>query len=906
VTSATDLLRAINTEFAQAVSERDLAEQFSSKISQFLLPDIIAIHYRTLNSSRPSSILGQTHLEFRFQESNAYFYGHELSSPIFASVNTTSFQAIVSEVLLKTPYQACALIPLHLSQDEVAILEISFLTCAVTWKYELRVFLEKVSQILEANLCRLFLAKPSAQQALDANFDNSPLSELSENSFNLITVETNDKFIVTSVGGNPEKLLGLDEAQIIGSSELWARILHPSDAKKLLLKTQRGSPKELQDEFRIVHQVSGEVRALLVSAKPRFAIDGNFEGWSGFALDVTGRYHARRELIQDRLRLEALYRLGQSIQTSSNTPFVALESLKTLIQTTQADAGIMVLFQRGKSPTEISAAYGFELSSLEDFERSPSFALNKNWIHSEDKVLVLESEHSLKWLSRLFEGKIEGWRVAQVRLEFEESALGCLLIFNKKQPYFSTADLELLDVAAGQISLAIRQAELFVSEKEQAQSLAALYRLTHEISKQLTSEDVINRAVPIIKEELACKRIWLGTVNEQQTQLSGQAGIGPGIRDGVIDLKIDLTIPHPFLDIAIKSKNSVVVPFGSGASCQDLSIVFERLDLSSFVIVPLVSLGQVVGVLMAEPLTNNAFFSERSRQLLNSMASEIAAVILARRFEARIADDNKMRMASLLASGVAHNFNNLLQAIMGQASLIELDSLSNEQKGKVARMIMDAAEKGAKLVKQMYSFSSESTFSPDSLSLNNLLLSIKDKLQQILGPHVQLEYSLSQDSMDIQGDASMISQLMNNLIDNCRSALEGRENAHVKISAYRTRVRAGEVHSDLNPGSYICLTIEDNGIGMPKEVLNRCFEPFYSTKNVDPRTGLSFSGGGLGLTAAYLIIKQHAGVIIANSTEGSGSSFSVYLPILTLKAKVEDKDRLRIEGQGQQSKISRN
>ena len=138
----------------------------------------------------------------------------------------------------------------------------------------------------------------------------------------------------------------------------------------------------------------------------------------------------------------------------------------------------------------------------------------------------------------------------------------------------------------------------------------------------------------------------------------------------------------------------------------------------------------------------------------------------------------------------------------------------------------------------------------------------------------------------------MIQQVFANLIENAKEAVDGLKSPVVKVSANRLRVRSGEIHADLAPGSYVAITVEDNGQGMTEEEVQRCFEPFYSTKNVDPRTGLSFSGAGLGLSAAYLIVRQHEGAIIARSQKGQGSSFTIYLPVVTLKSNDSGKSAM--------------
>lgn len=877
--NSSELIDRLRRELSSAESIADACAALLSAIRSFLAPDILHLH-QNFSDSELGSGYGESRLVISFNTGALQLFGDPLESALFVSRIATTQDPVNRKILNKTSYSAFALLPVYLNSEHIALLEVAFCERNVSWNLETRVWLERAAEYTGIHLARLI---SSSESHKSENDEYSSLGEWIAQAPNLVTVETNQNFTVSAIVGNTEEMLGLSQHQIIDDPDFWSRILHPSDAKKLLLKTQRGEPKDLEDEFRIVHQKTGRHRALLVNARPRLNAEGKLEGWTGFALDVTDRYEARKELLLERSRLDALYKVSRALQSSSNLSVVALRSLQVLVRATQADAGFVLMAPREFTYSEVAASTGFSFKELEAFESSPELQEILNPQCFENRVCVFEGAEDLRRFSALLKQEGESWRLAQIALQFENQKLGALYICTRKPKFFSAADLSLLEIAASQIALSIRQAELFIAEKEQASSLAALYRLSHELSQQLTAQEVIEHAVPIIKDELACKRIWLGVTNEQQTVLNGQSGIGPGMRDGISDLSIDLSIPHPFLDTAIRTRQSVIVPTGAHASCGDLARVFERLEVGTFALVPLVALGQVVGVLAVEPIATNSFFGEKKRQLLDSMASEIATIILARRFESRVADSAKMRMAALLSSGVAHNFNNLLQAIMGQASLIELDSLSQEQRAKIAGMIMDAASRGAKLVKQLYSFSSEATFSPDSLSVRSLLLDLKDRFRAQLGANVVLEYKISDESLEIKGDSSMIQQVFTNLIENAKEALEGSSNGVVKISASRLRIRSGEVNAELAPGSYVGITVEDNGQGMTEEQVERCFEPFYSTKNVDPRTGLSFSGAGLGLSAAYLIIRQHEGAIIARSQKGQGSSFSIYLPVVTLR-----------------------
>lgn len=907
MTNTSELIENIKRQLSSAEAVGDLCLIFRDVLKQTLRPDVITLHCSAPIEQIPLQLHGASSLQVGFDDNQATVHGELLAQSLFLNSNEQTQVHLNRQILKPSGYKSLALIPIHIDQERIAVAEVAFIANYFDWKFDSRLLLEKVVAAWSNSLNKLLREQYNSEVEENLSENFTSLGELISQAPNLVTVETNEHFTVTTIAGNTEKMLGISPEEILGDSNFWSKILHPSDAKKLLLKTQRGEPKDLEDEFRIIHQKTAQVHALLVSARARIGEDGKLEGWTGFALDVTDRYEAKQDLLLERSRLEALYKVSRALQSSPNSSVVALRSLQVLINATQADSAFIVMSARGTNQAEILASVGFGFKQLESFEHSQEFTKIIDWQMFDDRVRVLDGQESLHNFRSLLDSQISQWRIAQIALKFEDQELGALFICTKKPKFFSSSDLDLLDIVASQIALSTRQAELFITEKEQASSLAALYRLSHELSQQLTAQEVIEHAVPIIKEELACKRIWLGVMNEQQTLLIGQSGIGPGMRDGVSDVSIDLSVPHPFLDTAIRTRQSVIVPLGAYSVCPDLRRMFDRLEVSPFSLVPLVALGQVVGVLAVEPLAANTFFGERKRQLLDSMASEIATIILARRFESRVADSAKMRMAALLSSGVAHNFNNLLQAIMGQASLIELETLTQEQRSKIAGMILDAASKGANLVKQLYSFSSESTFSPDVLSLRTLVVELRDRFKAQLGTNIKLEYKIVDDSLEIKGDPAMIRQVFSNLIENAKEALQGVEEPIVKISANRIRVRSGEIHSDLAPGSYVSISVEDNGQGMSEEAITRCFEPFYSTKNVDPRTGLSFSGAGLGLSAAYLIVRQHEGAIIANSQKGQGTSFTVYFPVVILKSNGIDKPELKVvEREGASKKSQAN
>jgi signal transduction histidine kinase len=462
-------------------------------------------------------------------------------------------------------------------------------------------------------------------------------------------------------------------------------------------------------------------------------------------------------------------------------------------------------------------------------------------------------------------------------LVVEGIVLGAIALFCRRAGQYTKADYDVVGAVSNQIALAARQAEYYAAERRQAASLAALYRLSHELSKHLSAKDVAEHAFPIIQEELASRRMWLGVINEQATHLVGQAGFGPGVRQSLVSLQVELTNDDDFLNRAIRTRQPVVVEPDQIEQCVKLKRVLTRLKLGTFVVVPLQALSQMVGALVIEPSVSSAFFAQKKLPLLTSMAGEIATVLLARRFEARMSEAEKMRMAGLLASGVAHNFNNMLQAVMGQASLIEMQSAPDSPQRSSAGMILDAATRGAGLVKQLLTFTVQSGHKRERLSLSKLLNESRDLYRSILGAKVQLDIDQGTgDLPDVLADYSQVQHVISNLLVNAREALAEVATGRVQIAIARVALESGEVDPTLPPGDYLRLNVEDNGPGMDAERRARCFEPFYTTKNFDSGTGLGYAGTGLGLSSAYSIMKQHDGSITVQSAPGRGSSFSLF------------------------------
>lgn len=703
---------------------------------------------------------------------------------------------------------------------------------------------------------------------------------------NLLFVETDENYRITNVVGASETILGLSHDDLKSGTDVWRRIIHPQELRPLIKKMRKGhfSSREVSEEVRVVHQRTKEVRWVAVRGVGHVA-KGPFGGrWEGFIFDVTDRRNAQDELENQGRRIRALYEVSSSLQVNMDPALVTLRGLRAIIQATKSDCGYAVLYDANSGKMEVVAAEGLSQTYLDKLlSLIDGRTLLRHVVESRQGILIPNIQEEPRAAIDL--AMVDGLCSAiMMPLVFEDQILGAIVIFCKRANRFTSADLDLVQAAGNQIGLVARQAEYYSAERREASSFAALYRLTHQISKFLTPKEIAEQSFPIISAEVPTKRMWLGVLNEQGTHIVGQCGVGPGVRRHIVDMQIELELRHDFLDEALKTRRPVIVKSDQEMECSGFNRILKKLEIGTFLIVPLVSLGQVVGVLLLEPSSPSVFFAQRKLPLLTSMASEIAAVILARRFEAKMADADKMRMAGLLASGVAHNFNNLLQAVMGQASLIEMQVPEGSQLGSSARTIVESAGRGAALIRQLLNFTVQASAERAELSINKFLEDSRELYLSVLGSDVALEFKLAEGGR-VLADTSQIQQIITNLLLNAKEAMNGKEDSVVKIITSQVRLRSGEIDPELSPGQYVRIDIVDNGVGMDKERLARCFEPFFTTKNVDNRTGLGLTGSGLGLSSAYSIARSHGGVISARSEPGEGATFSLFLPIAVTRTR---------------------
>ncbi|MBN1514459.1 MAG: PAS domain S-box protein [Phycisphaerae bacterium] len=253
------------------------------------------------------------------------------------------------------------------------------------------------------------------------------------------------------------------------------------------------------------------------------------------------------------------------------------------------------------------------------------------------------------------------------------------------------------------------------------------------------------------------------------------------------------------------------------------------------------------------------------------------------RLERQLRQSQKMEAVGQLAGGVAHDFNNILTAILGNVDLMQ-QALASQTPPNDAPMIeLKEVERGAlraaDLTRQLLLFSRRGLAQPEALNLNQTLEDAAKMLQRLLTENVRLELRLASDLSPVWADGGQMEQVIVNLVVNARDAMPDGGRIVVETSNELLDETYTEAHPNTHPGPHVLLAVSDTGVGMSRETLERVFEPFFTTKSVG-------QGTGLGLATVYGIVTQAGGHITVYSEVGRGSTFRVYLPALT--TPVED------------------
>ncbi len=251
------------------------------------------------------------------------------------------------------------------------------------------------------------------------------------------------------------------------------------------------------------------------------------------------------------------------------------------------------------------------------------------------------------------------------------------------------------------------------------------------------------------------------------------------------------------------------------------------------------------------------------------------------RLKREVAQATKMQAVGQLAGGVAHDFNNILTAIIGHCDLMLMRHTPGDSDYDDITQIKGNSNRAAGLTRQLLAFSRQQTLRPQVLQLPDVIAEVSHLLQRLLGETVTLSINHGRNLGAVRADPGQLEQVIVNLSVNARDAMLEKGGTGGTLTLQTYSVSASDVRklgAEMMPiADYTALRVSDTGTGIPPELLPKIFEPFFTTKEVG-------KGTGLGLSTVYGIVKQSGGFIFADSVPGKGTSFVIYLPVHAVEA----------------------
>jgi signal transduction histidine kinase/CheY-like chemotaxis protein len=587
------------------------------------------------------------------------------------------------------------------------------------------------------------------------------------------------------------------------------------------------------------------------------------------ALERASLYSENVKRLQEQ---RTLYAINQEIVSQLESRVILQKIMGSVVDLLDVEVGSIALWNDRKQKYVIAIVHGLP-DSLIGREFFPSEkGIESEVIGKRAPVLYSDYEHHQNRLKELDPYHFK--EVMGAPLVVREKGIGIMVVgTSDPKRHFRQNEIDLLLTFAHQAAMAIGNAQLYEDSLGKIRQLTTLYDIGKTLSSTLDLDDLLKKALDLLKSQWGYALCGILLLDQEKDELYVKQVLGrrlegaKGMRfragiDGIVGWVAKTGEPYYSPDV---SKEPRYIP-GSPEGKSEAAFPLKVRD-------------QVIGVLDIESGELNGF-GEEDLKVLSSFASQVSVSIEnARLFsdlkqtlqELKLAQDQiiqaeKLRAMGEMASGVAHDFNNVLAVILGNIQLLlhQLERLNPEEIGGQLRVIERAAKDGAETVRRIQEFTGvrrDREFT--SVSLNNVVeevLSItqprwKDQAQK-MGLQIELIREL-RDVPTVLGNPSELREVLTNILFNAIDAMP--EGGKITIS---TRPQGSR---------WVEMKVADTGIGMAEEVKRRVFDPFFTTKGV--------TSSGLGMSVSYGIVRRHGGEILVESRPGEGTTFVLHLPV---------------------------
>jgi len=568
---------------------------------------------------------------------------------------------------------------------------------------------------------------------------------------------------------------------------------------------------------------------------------------------------------------KTLYSISQEIASKLELNTILQKIIESAVELLEANTGTITLWDNRKQNYAIAIVQGLPESLIGREFSPPSSGIVGEIITKKVPVLFKDYEHHPNRLKELDSYHFK--EVLGVPLIVREMIIGTMIIgTSDPMKHFQQSEIDLLFNFAHQAAIAIGNARLYEDSLTKIKQLMTLYEIGKTLSSTLDIDELFRKVLELLRDrwgytlcgifllDRAKDELYIKQVTGRDLQEVENMRFRVGV-DGIVGWVAKTGEPLYIPDV---SKDSRYIP-GSPEGKSEAAFALKIRD-------------KVIGVLDIESNKFNGFDDE-DLKLLSSFASQVSIFIEnaqlfsdlkktlqeLRQAQEQIIQTEKLKALGEMASGVAHDFNNVLSVILGNIQLLsfQLDRLSPEEVREQLRIVERSTKDGAETVRRIQEFTGvrrDKEFI--SLFFNEIIAEVisitqprwKDQAQK-RGIQIELVNHLG-DIPLILGSPSELREVLTNIIFNAVDAMP--EGGRLTILSQR------------QADDWVEVRISDTGIGMTEEVKKRIFDPFFTTKGV--------TNSGLGLSVSYGIIKRHGGEILVESEPGKGSTFILHLP----------------------------
>ena len=401
------------------------------------------------------------------------------------------------------------------------------------------------------------------------------------------------------------------------------------------------------------------------------------------------------------------------------------------------------------------------------------------------------------------------------------------------------------------------------------------------LAKESNFEGLFTKIIRVLHNRLDYDRALIMLANNDKSRLLSQAAFG--YTDEQIDIlkNISFNLDKP------ESKGIFKVSYQTRKPqlLNDLEEVKEdlsprsyefakKMSVKSMICCPIVYEDESLGILAVDNIKSKRPLLQRDLNLLMSVALQIGSRIHNVTLESHLRQAQKMEAVGNLAGGIAHDFNNILTTILGYSQMVSMKLPLDDPMRKMVESIHHAGIKASSLTHQLLAFSRKQVMEMKVTNLNLIVEDMNSMLTRLIGEDILLKTFLTKPIGNIMADASQIGQILMNLVVNSRDAMPNGGRLTIETGDIFLDEKYAASLSYVQPGSYSMLSVTDTGAGMNPELRGKIFEPFFTTKEPG-------KGTGLGLATVYGIVKQHHGHIHVYSEPDHGTSFKIYLPVVS-------------------------